>query len=361
MKIALLIDSLGSGGAQRQIINLAIELTARGHNVSLITYHRDDFYLHLMNNSEVTLVNVESSNILQRIVRVKKTISKMHPDVLISFMDVPNLIAALSSIGKHRWKLIISDRIANETRFLGKKTRFIRYIQARRADVIACNSQSAADLWRKHFPKYNSKLKTIYNIIEVPTIEAMPTNDGKCRMVIAARYEREKNLQGMLQAVNLLSEEEKTKLEIHWYGKSNVAGAAESVLGRGEEFIKQNNLENCVFLHPATDKIYPIMAEADFIALFSFMEGLPNAIIEGMSLKKPVVMSKVSDYAVLVDEHNGFLCDPRSPESMVHALQQAINTTTEQRSEMGQKSYEKIKEICSREAVISQWETLINT
>lgn len=360
MKIALLIDSLGSGGAQRQMINLATELSTKGHEVSLIRYYKDDFYLYLLNKSQVNLVDVESSNAIQRIIRVRKTIRKMCPDALISFMDTPNLLAALSSIGKHSWKLIISDRIANESRFLGKKTKLIRYIQAKYADVIACNSQSAANLWKKYFPKTENKLCTIYNIIEVPNIDATPREDGKCRLVIAARYEREKNLWGVLTAVDLLSEEEKSKLEIHWYGKSNVVGAEGSGLSRGEEFIKQNNLENCVFLHPATDQIYPIMAKADYISLFSFMEGFPNAIIEGMTLKKPIVMSRVSDYAVLVDEKNGFLCDPHSPEDIANALRQAINTTSEQRAEMGERSYEKIKEICSRDRVVAQWENMIN-
>lgn len=359
MKVTLLADSLGFGGAQRQIANLAVELKAHGYEVEFIRYRKDDFYRPILEraNIEPKLVSHKLAPI--RMLKLRKAIKRSSPDVVISFLTVANFYACVAAIGKHKWKTVISERLADEPSFLDKKKKILRSVQARYADVVVCNSKCAENLWKKYFPKAENKLTTIYNIIEVPDIPSEHSKDNKCRLVVAARYESVKNLEGMLHAVNLLSDDEKNKLEIHWYGKSNVDGAAESVLGKGEEFINQNNLENCVFLHPATDKIYPIMAQADFVSLFSFMEGLPNSIIEGMSFKKPIVMSAVSDYDVLVDESNGFLCDPNSPQSIADALRNAINTTKEQREKMGKCSCEKIQKICSREAVVSQWEGLL--
>ena len=359
MKIVLLADSLGFGGAQRQIANLAVELKTRGHEVAFVRYCKDDFYLSLLEKANIEPITVESGNAISRLLKIRKTIKQLAPDVLISFMTTPNFCASVASIGKHEWKLIVSERIANNSAFLNKKSVFMKKIQAKYADAIVCNSKTAQSLWEKYYPETKNKLSTIYNIIDVPEIAIETQNDGKCRLLVAARYEREKNLDGMLKAVMLLTNEERDKLEIHWYGKSNVAGAAESVLDNGNNFIKENGLDQCVFLHPATDKIYPLMAESDFVSLFSHMEGLPNSIIEGMSFKKPIVMSTVSDYDVLVDESNGFLCDPNSPQSIADALRNAINTTQEQREKMGQCSYEKIQKICSREAVVAQWEALL--
>lgn len=359
MKIVLLVDSLGFGGAQRQIVNLAACLKDDGHDIVFLRYRRDDFYRSVLEDAGIEPELLSHKWAVARMLKIRKAIRNASPDVVISFLTVPNFYACVAAIGRHKWKTVISERLNDEGSFLDKKKRLLRTVQAKCADEIICNSKSAEALWKKYFPKLEGKVHTIYNIIEMPNIQSVMSDDGKCRMIVAARYEDVKNLHGMLKAVTLLSNEEKNKLEIHWYGKSNVAGAADSVLGKGEEFIKENKLENCVFLHPATDKIYPIIAESDFISLFSFMEGFPNAIIEGMTLKKPVVMSKVSDYYVLVDEENGFLCDPSSPEDIANALRKAINTTNEQRVEMGQKSHKKIKEICSREVVVKQWERLL--
>ena len=38
MKILCVIDSLGSGGAQRQIVNLACGLKKKGHDVDVFVY-----------------------------------------------------------------------------------------------------------------------------------------------------------------------------------------------------------------------------------------------------------------------------------------------------------------------------------
>ena len=327
--------------------------------MTFVRYCKDDFYLSLLEKANIDPITVESGNAISRLLKIRKTIKQLAPDVLISFMTTPNFCASVASIGKHKWKLIVSERIANNSAFLNKKAVFMKNIQAKYADVIVCNSKTAQGLWEKYYPEIKNKLRTIYNIIDIPEIVAELQNDDKCRMLVAARYEKEKNLDGMLKAVTLLTNEERDKLEIHWYGKANVASAADAVLGKGERYIEENGLGHCVFLHPATDKIYPFMAESDFVSLFSYMEGLPNSIIEGMSFKKPIVMSAVSDYDVLVDESNGFLCDPNSPQSIADALRNAINTTQEQREKMGKCSYEKIQKICSREAVVAQWEVLL--
>ena len=39
LKIFLLIDSLGSGGAQRQLVNIACKLSDRGHAVEVCLYN----------------------------------------------------------------------------------------------------------------------------------------------------------------------------------------------------------------------------------------------------------------------------------------------------------------------------------
>ena len=360
MKIVLLADSLGFGGAQRQISNLAVELKALGHDVIFARYQKDDFYRPLLQKAQIEPVMVESSGAISRLLKIRKFIRNAKPDVVISFDNIPSFCACFAAIGSHKWKTIISERLAKHSMFRGKKAALIKGVQARYADAIVCNSNCAQKLWEQYYPKTAKKLTTIYNIIDVPNTEGQPTQDGKCRLLVAARYEPVKNLLGLLKAVNSLTAEEKAQLEIHWYGNENVVADGESVLQQGKKFVKENGLQHTVFLHPATDKIYEKMANTDYVALFSYAEGLPNAIIEGMSLKKPVVMSKVSDYAVLVDESNGFCCDPNSTEDIANAIRKAMDTTQEQRQAMGQKSYEKIRNVCSRQAVIAQWCSLID-
>lgn len=360
MKIVLLIDSLGLGGAQRQIANLAVELKKQGHQVSFVRYRKDDFYLPLLTAHSIEPITIEGGNLLERAMEIRKAIRKIAPDTVISFMNASNVYACFASIGRRSWKLLISERVANENAFLGWRGRLLKWFQGKYSDQIVCNSKCAEELWKKHFPQYSSKMKTIYNIIDVPPIETEYSTDGKCRILVAARYEHEKNISGMIEAVSLLTPAERERLEIHWYGKANVVKDGLSDFEKGKALVKELGLSDCVFLHPATDQIYPLIAKTDFIGLFSFAEGFPNSIIEGMSYKKPVIMSRVSDYSVIVDEENGFLFDPNVSEDIAAALRCAIHTTHVQREAMGRCSYEKIQKKCSVAAVVDQWNALLN-
>ena len=74
-----------------------------------------------------------------------------------------------------------------------------------------------------------------------------------------------------------------------------------------------------------------------------------------MTLAKPIIMSKVSDYSVLVDSSNGFLCDWDKPESIKNSLVSAVNLKTEQLILMGEKSKEKSVKLFSVENIACQW------
>ena len=101
------------------------------------------------------------------------------------------------------------------------------------------------------------------------------------------------------------------------------------------------------------------MNEADVVALFSELEGLPNAICEGMMIGKPVIMTKVSDYANLVDESNGVLCDWDNPDSIKDALVCVINLSEKQLIELGENSMEKSKMLFSKDIILNLWVELL--
>lgn len=359
MKVTLLIDSLGFGGAQRQIVNLAVGLKEIGHDIQFIQYRDDNFYLKILENADIKPIIIKEKNILLRALKLRKTIRTIDQDVLISFLESPNLYATLASFGKHKWKLVLSERVANNDRFKGKKNKIKNKIQIMRADKVICNSKCAENIWKAQYPKYEHKISTIYNIITISKSNTQYNVNDNCKILVAARYEKVKNLEGMVRAVAKIKKEYRALFEIHWYGRANIKGATENVLDYANDLIKKFKLEDTIFLHPATNDIYNEMRKADYIALFSFMEGFPNAVIEGMSLGKPIIMSKVSDYKMLVDKQNGFLCNPNDIDSIAECIEYAAKSSSNERIQMGNNSYEKIEKICSHEVILNQWSTLI--
>ena len=61
MKILCVIDSLGSGGAQRQLVGLAIGFKERGHEVSFLVYHgRLKIYVELVGYNRLFFQNLQT-------------------------------------------------------------------------------------------------------------------------------------------------------------------------------------------------------------------------------------------------------------------------------------------------------------
>ena len=359
MKIVFLIDGLGFGGAQRQLVNLAVEFKKSGYEVEVLRYYEDNFYIGILSEYEITPITVNASNSFLRMFKIRRKIRELRPNVLISFMGTPNFYGAIASLGWRTWFFVASERIADEALFVNRKPKLLRCVISKVADAIVSNSNCAKELWEKYNPNIVEKLTTIYNIVDIKETYENQFHDGNCKVLIAARYEKEKNLVNLLKAVLLLSDAERQKLEIHWYGNENIESFNGSILKSGKHFVNENHLNSTIFLHDATEQIHARMSEADFVALFSLSEGLPNAIIEGMQLKKPIIMSTVSDYKVLVDKDNGFCCNPRSVEDIASVLRSAIYTSSKQRQAMGQCSYDKVWKICSKEKVVKQWQDLL--
>ena len=108
-------------------------------------------------------------------------------------------------------------------------------------------------------------------------------------------------------------------------------------------------------LFRSVTNIFEIMSRADCIGLFSTVEGLPNAICEGMMLKKPVLMSKVSDYEFFESSGGVILCDPMDVDSIKSALISLIDTPWNELKSMGEKNYQFASHHFSNDVITDAW------
>ena len=347
----------GGGGAERQIVTVACLLKDEGYEVEFLCYAEGDFYAHILEEKEIPIYWRTLSNPLKRMLVVRKFIRRRYYDAVISFLETPNFLNNFAAIGGKRWKVITGERSAQKRTFLSKKGKIFCWFQ-RYADYIVCNSDNAREMWLKYEPKYGAKLKTIYNsvVLQAVTSEYVPKSGGKLHIVIAASYLDVKNPIGVIKALSMLPEEKRAKIHIDWYGKND--DHRKIVYDEMRKMVLKYSLDN-ILLHSVTENIQNVMNEADVVAMFSKYEGLPNAICEGMMLGKPIIMTRVSDYSVLVDEKNGFLCDWDKPETMRDALEQAISLKEKELLRMGKNSKLKAENLFSRESIKSKWVSLI--
>ena len=359
-KIILFIDNLGSGGAQRQIVNLGILLKEAGYDVNILMYSNKIFYKEILVQYNIPIMLINGNNYLLRILRICFYLKRSHADIVITFLETPGFLACLSKIGGVKWKLITSERSAKMETFINKKNRVYNIFE-RFSDVKVCNSQNAKKMWEKYYPQYRNKYYVIYNPILINLKDNKfnkQKNNKKLKITVVASYQKLKNPLRVIEALALLNNEEKKYIEIDWYGRKEVTIGNNIIYDEAVKLIEKYNLQNVIHLHGETNQIYSIMNKSDVVGLFSTVEGLPNVICEGMMLGKPIIMSRVSDYEVLIDG-NGVLCDANCPMSICEALRELINSSKEKLLEMGEISKNKADNLFSTKKILNQWISLI--
>jgi glycosyltransferase involved in cell wall biosynthesis len=128
------------------------------------------------------------------------------------------------------------------------------------------------------------------------------------------------------------------------------------ILDEAEKLVADYQLEEVIHLNDASQQIIKEIQQADAVGLFSFFEGLPNAVCEGMACGKPIIASDVSDVPLLVeDKVNGVLCCAEDVESIVTGLRYLMNATPETLSEMGRKGRIKAEKLFDQDMILEQY------
>ena len=229
------------------------------------------------------------------------------------------------------------------------------------ADALVCNSENATAIWKDFAPKYSHKIKCIYNLLPQyqPTSVYIPRRSDRVNVVVAASYQPLKNMRRLILALAKLDDEERRKIHVDWYGQINVATFGTAPYDESCELIKEHCLDSVIALNPPTSDIYELMNTADAVALVSEVEGLPNVICEALMLGKPIIMSNVSDYAILVGNDNGYICHYDDVDSIVEAFKKLIVLNEEHLLTLGAKSHDIYTNRFAPAVIVKAWKNII--
>lgn len=361
MKLLCFIDSLGSGGAQRQLTTLGVGLKKRGHQVRFLVYHRHDHFLPLLQAADIPCQVIPPCSYWQRAVAVRRILRQGWQDVVLAFLAAPCLYAEMAQIPRQPWGLVAGERSADPgmRRGIGRWLRqFHRF-----ADAVVCNSHTNRLMLEYGAPYLKLKLSTIYNIVDLqlflPLLAAAEgSHSNEFRIVVATSYQENKNMSGVAKALLCLKRNQRNpKIVVDWFGAVQPDPAS---FKSAERFVAENGLAESLRLHNATRDIAGEFSRADAIGLFSFFEGLPNVVCEGMACGKPILLSNVCDAGNLVrDGRNGFLCDPKSPESIAKAIKRLAALGDQERQQMGLESRRMAEEIFAEDVVVDHYERIL--
>lgn len=326
MKINLFIDCLGAGGAQRQLVGLAIMLKDKGYEVKVSTYYDIDFYKKQLEDAGVPNELIPGAdNTKKRILAVRSYFKKERPDWVIAYQETPSLVACAAKVLGCRYKLIVSER--NTTQVVGMNER-VRFFLYHWTDAIVPNSYSQEHYLAVHHPWMKSKLNAITNFVDLDYFNHVEHQKRDVpEIAIAASIWESKNTLGFIDVVKILAENG-VKFHVSWNGKS-----VENIdyFNHCQNKIVQYGVQEYIELKEKTKRIKEVYQNADFFCLPSFYEGTPNVICEAISTGVPVMCSNVCDNPhYVIEGKNGILFDPKNPQDMADKIKMILSQTDEQ-------------------------------
>lgn len=342
-KVLCMIDSLASGGAERQMSNLVRELSKSGVDTTLVVFSREQaFYLPDIEGTGVKVIfDIKGLSPYRRILRIRHWVKKIKPDAVITYKDGVCMAACLAKL-LCNFRLIVSER--NTTQELSRRERF-KFSLYSQADVIVPNSYSQGEFIKKHYPGLSHKIEVITNMVDTTRFSPgeEKSADSTPHVIITARVMAQKNPFNFIKAVKILSDKG-VKVKFDWYGGENPADP-EYKIGVEKE-VEKLSLSDMIEFHAPDPHIEQRYKSSDIFLLPSIYEGFPNVLCEAMACGLPAMATSVSDVPHILEDKR-FLADPLNPQSIAEALMEILSLTEEERKEIGRKNREKIIELCS--------------
>ena len=211
---------------------------------------------------------------------------------------------------------------------LPKWKRITLALTYRSADMIISQTEEMEEELKKIGIK-SKKITTLHNPVDIEEIERKSLmflpflDDEKIRFVSIGRFAYQKGFDILVEAYNIVS---KKLPNSELYIVGNIDYGNRVVFSQLTNLVEKYHLSNKVFFPGFKDNPYPYIARSNVFVLSSRFEGLPNAMIEALTLGIPcVATSCIPIISRIIDEgKNGYIVEIDDVEGLAAAM---INAT----------------------------------
>lgn len=335
-KITYVIGSLDLGGAEKHICLVAPALKERGWELEIYCLTRRGVQADQVEAAGVKIIGPpseigDSQTAIGKLVRLVASGIKLfvhlvsrRPPIVHFFLPAAYLVGAPIAVAARVPVRVMSRRSLNHYQgkhpFLARIERFMH----RRMQMLLANSQAVLRELREETAD-GVAIELIYNGVEISSADspqAVDTHSADLHggsdaltLVIVANLIPYKGHADLFRALATVAISLPRSWTLLCVGRDDGIGAALTDLAR--ELSIGSNVR---FLGSRTD-IPAILASADIGILCSHEEGFSNAILEGMAVGLPMIVTDVGGNAeAVVDRETGFVVPARDPAALGAAL-----------------------------------------
>ena len=280
MKILMIIPTLGSGGAERVLSELANDWISKNKcTIDIILLMTGDDFYPLDSRIRVHRLGYASNEshkligIIKLLISLRNLMKSINPDICLSFIRETNILTLLATIGLD-FKIVISERDSPLTS-ISKLHQILRKKLYPLADGLIVQTEE----YKKFFLSKIGFIK--HEVIPNPVRNICCVNKNKEKIIISVgRLIPVKGQVYLLEAFALCKNAKDWKLVILGDGilKKELMDKA-----------KQLGIDERVVFFGATKEVDQWLCRSSIFAFTSISEGFPNALAEGMSASLPCV------------------------------------------------------------------------
>jgi glycosyltransferase involved in cell wall biosynthesis len=350
------LTGLGQGGAEKQVLETARLLTAKGHLVNLHVYNRDKAFYTV--ESDISVVDIrlnlrwlpEPLNKALCVFKLAWLIHRDRPDFFISYITLLNVLTGFAGLlnAFNPVTVFIGSERNSVLRYTRRTIwRPICRIFYHGLDGLFSNSREALNQLESILHINRKRIAYLPNLLNTdyfaPEYESYAGAQDGCKdrftdhkpatILVPSRITEQKNQNILLDVAELLA---KRSIAVHFILAGNNEGDYADDLRRQIEF---RQLGDSVEMAGQIADIRAAYRAADLVLLPSLFEGLSNSLIEAMACESLVLVSQIPTFLELIREgENGFLFDPTNPISIADTIQAVLELDQPSRMKIAQQA-----------------------
>lgn len=311
-RAAFFLPSLSGGGAERALLQVANAFAARGLSVDLVVGDEVGPYAAEV-SANVKVVPLRKKRVIACLPALIRYLRNVQPSVLVSTMMHANIVAVVARIlSRQSARVVVRESNVPEVwngKPLHQGKSLLLHIAGfvyPYADAVVCVSSGVQSSLVEGLKLDSALTRVIMNPVVseeffalasiAPVFPCSALSDGPY-VIAVGRLEVVKGFDALIEA-------------FAEYRKVHPINLL--ILGEGsrrkplQALAEQLGIADHVFMPGFIANPFPLMKQADLFVMSSRREGLPNALIQAIALKRPAVVTQMPDGPVEILDNDRY-------------------------------------------------------
>ena len=324
-KILFYHPVFSDGGAEKTNLLISEELSKKYEIIYISNFFSNKFDKEIKKIG-IKKIQINANRTITSFFEISKIIKELKPDVIFSIQTHASVLILLINllVYNNSLNIICCERLSPESYKLNFKGRLILLLAKllyKNAKAIICNSKELSNEIKNISNSknitfiYNPILKNnLKKLAKVSKINEKPfINQNKKIIISIGRFDETKNQLMLLKALKYVKRSEKLSVVLigEGYKKKDLIS-----------FSKTNKFRNNLHFFGFRKNLYPYLAKSNLLVHTSNYEGLPNVLIEAMSLNVPIISTNCPSgpKEILLNGKAGFLVERNDYKSLSNKI-----------------------------------------